>query len=117
MKNNLKSFLCSIALIIVLSIGVSAAEKQKSETVTIQTSAVCESCKARLEKKVKAVDGVEEALLNLNNKKIKIKFDPSKTNAVALREVIANTGYDADALTKNAEAFEKLPMCCQKPMK
>ncbi|MCX6200263.1 MAG: heavy metal-associated domain-containing protein [Bacteroidetes bacterium] len=116
MNKNLKSFFCAVAIILVLSVGVRASEKQKSQTVTIQTSAICETCKARLEKKLKAVDGVEEAMLNLNNKKIKIKFDPTKTNAIALREIIASTGYDADALKKNAEAFEKLPQCCQKPM-
>ncbi len=117
MNNNLKSFFCAVVLIMVLSAGVNATGRQKSETVTIQTSAICESCKARLEKKLKAVDGVEEANLNLNNKKIKIKYDPSKTNADALREVISNVGYDADALKKNVEAYDKLPQCCQKPMK
>lgn len=116
MNNNLKSFFCAVALIMVLSAGVNATERQKNETVTIQTSAVCESCKARLEKKIKAIDGVEEAYLNLNNKKMKIKYNPAKTNAQALREVIVNTGYDADALKKNPEAFNKLPQCCQKPM-
>ena len=116
MNNQAKSFLCSFILIAVLSIGVTAAEKQKSQTVTIKTSAICGSCKARIEKAVKGTEGVEEALLNLNNKKIKINYDPSKTNPDILREVIAATGYDADGVKKNETAFAKLPMCCQKPM-
>ena len=116
MKIQLKSFFCSFILIAILSIGVTAAEKQKSQTITIQTSAICGSCKARIEKVLKATDGVEEVLLNLNNKKVKIKYDPSKINADKLREVIANTGYDADGVKKNEVAFGKLPMCCQKPM-
>lgn len=116
MNATLKSFVASFALIAFISIGLHAAEKQKSETVTIQTSAICGSCKARLEKTLKATEGVEEAMLNLNNKKIKIKFDPAKTNADKLREVIANTGYDADNVKKNEEAFKKLPECCQRPM-
>lgn len=117
MKNQIKSFLSALSLILVLSAGLSAAEKQKSETITIKTSAICESCKARLEKSLKATEGVEEAILNLNNKKMKIKYDPSKTNPDKLREAIANTGYDADDVKKNPKAYDGLPMCCQKPMK
>lgn len=116
MNNYLKSFFASFVLIALLSLGVTAAEKGKSETVTIKTSAICGSCKARIEKVVKATAGVEEALLNLNNKKLKIKFNPQVTNADKLREVISAAGYDADAVKKNETAFEKLPACCQKPM-
>ena len=116
MSHQIKSFFCAVSLILVLSAGVNAAAKQKSETITIKTSAICESCKARIEKKLKATEGVEEAFLNLNNKKVKIKFDPTKTDADKLRLVIANSGYDADDVKKNAESFDKLPACCQKPM-
>ena len=116
MKKTMREFFCAVILIAVMSAGLSAAERQKNEVVTIQTSAICGSCKARLEKALKATDGVEEAMLNLNNKKMKIKYDHSKTNADKLREVIANTGYDADNVKKNEEAFNNLPPCCQKPM-
>lgn len=116
MNQQVKSFLAAFFLIAVISTGLQAAEKQKSQVVTIQTSAICGSCKARIEKVLKATDGVEEAMLNLNNKKVKIKYDPTKTNPDKLREVISNTGYDADGSKKNEEAYKKLPMCCQKPM-
>lgn len=116
MNQLVKSFTASIALILFLSAGVYAAEKQKSETVTIKTSAICESCKKRIERVLLATPGVEEAQLNLNNKKVKVKFDPSKITAEQIRTVISNTGYDADEVKKNEDAFNKLPMCCQKPM-
>ncbi len=116
MKTQFKSFVCSFFLIAILSAGLSAAEKQKSQVVNIQTSAICGSCKARVEKALKSTDGVEEAMLNLNSKKVKVKFDPAKTNADKLREVIAGVGYDADNVKKKEDAFSKLPMCCQKPM-
>ena len=114
MKSTLKSFLCSFVLIAVMSAGVMAAEKQKNKVVTIQTSAICGSCKARIERVLKASDGVEEALLNLNSKKVKVKYDPSKTSPEKLREIIANTGYNADEVKRSEEAYEKLPLCCQK---
>ncbi|MBL0308292.1 MAG: heavy-metal-associated domain-containing protein [Bacteroidetes bacterium] len=111
-----KSFFSAIGLIILLSAGLEAAVKPKSETVTIHTSAICESCKKRIEKSLKATEGVLEASLNLNNKKIKVKYDPAKTSPDKIRQTIANTGYDADDVKKNEAAFDKLPNCCQKPM-
>jgi copper chaperone CopZ len=117
MTNSVKSFFHAVLLILVLSITVNLTANPKSETVTIKTSASCESCKARLEKILKSYEGVEEAILNLNNKKLKVRFDSAITNAGRLREVISNAGYDADDVKKNAEGFNKLPQCCQKPMK
>jgi copper chaperone CopZ len=114
MKNHIKSFATAFVLIFFLSAGLSAAVKFKSETVSIQTSAICESCKRRIEKALKAVEGVEEAILNLNNKKVKVKYDPAKVTADQLRTAISNTGYDADNVKKSETAFNKLPHCCQK---
>ncbi len=117
MRIDLKPFISAILLISFLSVGVKAAVQKKSETVTIQTSAICESCKKRLEKTLKSSEGIEEANLNLNNKKVKVKYDPAKTSPDKIREVIANTGYDADVVKKNEKAFNNLPQCCQRPEK
>lgn len=116
MKPILKSFMASVVLILVLSAGVYAAEKQKSEVANIKTSAICGSCKKRIERVLLATPGVEEAILNLNNKKVKVKFDASKVTLVQIKQVIADTGYDADDVKKNEDAFNKLPECCQRPM-
>lgn len=99
-----------------LSVGVYAAEKTKAEVVTIKTSAICGSCKKRIEKVLLATPGVEEAILNLNNKKVKVKYNGAKITADGIRKVIANAGYDADDVKKNEQAFNSLPACCQKPM-
>ena len=83
--------------------------------VNIKTSAVCGSCKARIEKALAAVEGVEGAILNLNSQQVKVKYDPGKTSPEKLREVVSSTGYNADDVKANAEAYHKLPGCCQKP--
>ena len=115
MKKHAIHFLSAAALILVLSFGLKAAVRGKGETVTIQTSAICESCKKRIEKAVKATDGVMEVNLNLNSKKIKVKYDAAVISPDQIRTAIANSGYDADYIKKNEEAFNKLPKCCQHP--
>lgn len=117
MKTNLKSFATATLLILFLSVGIKASAKTKSAVVTIQTSAICESCQARLEKALKATPGVMEANLNLTNKKVKVKYDPDKLSENQIRLVITQTGYDADDMKADAKAYEKLPHCCQRPEK
>jgi len=117
MKAYMKSFTAATLLILFLAMGIEASAKTKGSVVIIQTSAICESCKARLEKTLKATPGIMEAELNLTNKKVKVKYDPTKLSENQIRLVITQTGYDADDMKADAKAYEKLPHCCQKPEK
>ncbi len=114
MKTQIKFFTGAMLLFVLLSYSVNLSAKAKAEVVTIKTSAVCESCKNRIEKALKSTDGVIEANLNLDNKKIKVKYNPEKTTAAQIRTVISKTGYDADDVKKSDEGFKNLPHCCQK---
>jgi mercuric ion binding protein len=114
MYHYFKNFSFSIILISILAVGVKAAGKPKVETATIQTSAICEECKNRIEKALVSTKGIESANLNLNNKKVKVKYEADKISVEQIRTVIANTGYDADDVKHNPEAFNSLPKCCQK---
>ncbi|MES2621621.1 MAG: heavy metal-associated domain-containing protein [Bacteroidota bacterium] len=114
MKATFKSFLGAFILIAILSASFEAAAIGKSKVVNIKTSAICGSCKARIEKALASAEGVEAAVLNLNSKQVKVKYDPAKTSPEKLREVVAGTGYSADDVKANEEAFNKLPGCCKK---
>jgi mercuric ion binding protein len=113
MKTQIKYLVSALVLLTFATSFVSTPAK-KTEVVNILTSAVCESCKARIEKALKSTDGVIEANLNLDNKKIKVKFYSDKITADQIRTVIANTGYDADNVKHTEAAFNSLPHCCQK---
>ena len=114
MKAQLKYLSCLIFLATLLPMAGDAAAAAKGEVVTIQTSAVCEKCKARIEKALKVSDGVMEAYLNLNNKKVKVKYDSAKLSPDQIRTIISNTGYDADNVKANTTSFNSLPKCCRK---
>ncbi|MBK8660124.1 MAG: heavy-metal-associated domain-containing protein [Bacteroidetes bacterium] len=115
MNNITISFIRAFLFIGAIAFGIQATVMPKAKVVNIKTSAVCESCKKRIEKGLSQQDGVMEAILNLNSKQVKIKYDPAKTSDVQLRQAIANMGYNADEVKANAEAYHKLPACCQKP--
>jgi len=102
-------------LIIALSLfAVSGtAMAQKTQTVTIHTSAECLECEQRLEEGLNFTKGVVFAELDLASQNVTIKYSTKKTNPEALKKVINELGYDADDQKAEAAALQKLPSCCK----
>lgn len=105
----------AIMWVLILTTFLSFADNPS--TVKIKTSAICEMCKERIEKRLAFTKGVKDVNLNLDDKVVSVTFNPKKTNVEALKKVITETGYDADDVHKNEEAHSKLPSCCQKTSK
>ena len=91
-----------------------ASTKKGTEMVQFKTSAVCDMCKSRLEKSLAYEKGVQAANLDVPSKVLTVTYNPAKTNASALRTAVQKTGYDADAVTADARAYDRLPECCKK---
>lgn len=106
------TFLFVLVLGVVFSTAANKPGKEKE--VKIKTSAVCDDCKERIEKNLTLSKGVTEAVLNLDDKVVTIKYNPKKTDEATLRKVITDTGYDADNQVCSQAAHDKLPKCCQK---
>ncbi|ALD21386.1 heavy-metal-associated domain-containing protein [Hymenobacter sp. DG25A] len=85
-----------------------------TEQLQIKTSAVCDMCKARLEKSLAYEKGVQAAVLDVPSQMLTVTYRPDKTSAEALRTAVQNTGYDADTQTADSRAYERLPDCCKK---
>ncbi len=93
------------------SFAVAAGGKEKA---VIQTSSQCGECKERIEASLNKLDGIKSLDLNLDNKKLTVVFDPSKVTLAQIKTAVSNTGYDADDVKANEEAYNNLPKCCQK---
>jgi mercuric ion binding protein len=93
----------------------SGATKAKgTEMAQFKTSAVCDMCKARLEKSLAYEKGVQAAHLDVPSKVLTVTYNPAKTTPAALRTAVQKTGYDADETTADARAYDRLPDCCKK---
>ncbi|MCA8829322.1 heavy-metal-associated domain-containing protein [Hymenobacter pini] len=114
----LSSFLlaCSLLLTSAASFAQQTTPKAKTgtETLALKTSAVCDMCKARLEKSLAYEKGVESAKLDVPSKVLTVTYRPDKTTPAALRTAVQKTGYDADEVTADARAYDRLPDCCKK---
>jgi len=86
-----------------------------TQTVKIKTSAICEMCKERIEKNLALTKGIEKSDLNLEDQSnITVVYNPDKIDVAKIKQVIAETGYDADDVKAIKRSYEKLPNCCKK---
>lgn len=57
----------------------------------------CPSCVSKIERALKAVDGVESAEVKFNTGRILVEHDPAKVRTSALIDAVASAGYVAEA--------------------
>lgn len=109
------SVLAIIAIFTVTSLNSYSQEKgKKTEEIVVKTSVVCGMCKDRVEHDLSFEKGVKSVSVDLDTKNVTVKYDPNKTDPDKLRKAISKIGYDADDITADPEAYEKLPKCCKK---
>ncbi|TAL58923.1 MAG: heavy-metal-associated domain-containing protein [Bacteroidetes bacterium] len=94
--------------------GIFSSAMASSDTVKIKTSAQCEDCKERIENKLNFTKGIKNAVLDIKTKEVTVVYDLQKINPDKIRTAISKVGYDADGVTADPKAYNKLPMCCRK---
>ncbi len=102
-----------ISLLLILSHSIFAQKQAKTVTAVILTSAQCDDCKHRIEEKLNYTKGIKFAELDLESKKVTVKFSTSKISLTEVKAIIAKIGYDADEVKAKIEDVKKLPLCCQ----
>lgn len=109
----MKNSLFILALLFVSSLSFGQKPAGKTETVVIMTSAECDQCKERIEGALNYTKGVKFAELDVESRKLTVKF---KNDVISLNEIkkqISALGYNADEVKADPAAYEKLPACCK----
>jgi periplasmic mercuric ion binding protein len=101
------------ALLLVFSFGVAMAQKD-TQTIKIKTSAVCDMCKAKIERDLAFEKGVVSSDLDIDSQILTVNFKPGKTNPEKIKKAISKVGYDADEIQADLKSYEKLDACCKK---
>jgi len=123
----MKNVILSIAVIAAMAF-TSCKSEAKKETKTVATEVAnemattdlsfgvrgnCGMCKSTIEKAANTVGGVTSAIWDVDQKKIAVSFDASKTDAMAIHTAIAASGYDTEKVVGSEEAYNGLPGCCK----
>jgi copper chaperone CopZ len=104
-----------LTLVLFASLMGSAQVAKPTKTAIIKTpNALCEQCKLRIEGYLKRYDGVLESVVNYRKGETKVKFVIDRINIEEIKTAIANIGYDADDVTAEETAYNRLPKTCKK---
>ncbi len=101
-------FLIIVGLFLTVNLFAQNAE------VKIKTSAICDKCKATIERDLLFEKGIKKADLDLDSKVVTVVYNSKKTDEQKIRIAITKIGYDADSLAADHAAYLKLPDCCKK---
>jgi periplasmic mercuric ion binding protein len=122
----MRKVILSIAVIMAMGLTSCKNETKQEKEVTTEVSKEmamsdisfgvrgnCGMCKTTIEKAANAVEGVGNATWDVDKKKIDVSFDDSKTDAMAIHNAIAASGYDTEKVVGDLEAYDGLPGCCK----
>jgi len=78
-------------------------KKKKTEEVVFLTDLHCENCQKKIEKNISWEKGVKDLSVDLDEKKVTILYDPSKTNPEKLQVAIEKLGYACEIIKPEEE--------------
>jgi periplasmic mercuric ion binding protein len=86
---------------------------QGIKTEKFKVGGNCGSCKTRIEKAAKSLDGVAKADWNMKSGIMEVSFNNSKTSLDKIELAIADAGHDTQLHKATDKAYNALPECCQ----
>ena len=102
-----------ISLFTLILLSITGAKAQIIES-KITTSGQCEHCKETIEKNIRFEKGVKKVAFDEKTHVVTVKYDETKTNLKDIQIAISKLGYDADSISADPKAYEKLNSCCKK---
>ncbi|KAL9231033.1 hypothetical protein vseg_006304 [Gypsophila vaccaria] len=75
--------------------SIDLGEFEESETLISVIGMSCSACAASVEKAIKRLPGIREALVDVLNNRARVYFYPSLVNAEQIRETIEDVGFEA----------------------
>ena len=81
------------------------------ETFTVYGN--CGMCERTIENSLKKVDGLKKADWDKDTDIMTVSFNPEVITLDAIKQKIADVGYDSDSHRAKDEVYNSLPGCCQ----
>lgn len=108
-----KNFLFTLAAIACFVFSAQAWGTATSETVTFTVYGNCGMCERAIEGAVKNEKGISFADWDRETHQMKVDFNPSVVTLGAIRQMIADAGYDSDTHRADDRKYDSLPACCK----
>ena len=95
-------------------ISQKSATNLKIDEILIPT-AQCNMCVANIENALNGIDGILKYKVELENYKVKVKYNADKISLQSIEQLISKAGYRANNSPADVDAYNKLAMCCRLP--
>ena len=109
-----KIILLSIILLVGCSMHPNKLENTNLTEISLPTMQ-CSMCVASIENSLKNIDGIVKVKVNLRKLNVVVKYNSEKINLQHIEQIISKTGYRANNIEADLDAYENLPMCCMVP--
>jgi periplasmic mercuric ion binding protein len=105
-----------ITIVAITGFAVASFSQTKAlQMARIKTpNVLCEECKKRLTTYLDRYDGIQYLNINFRKGEVQVKYLTDRIDIEQIKTAIANTGYDADDVTANEDAYKRLPKTCKK---
>ncbi len=106
---------------LLISLSTLGFAQENTETITIKTSIVCDHCMEcddcgyNIDTYVRKAKGIRKVKINPDESTVEVTYRTDKTTPEEIRIALSNSGFDADDVKADPEAYAKLDGCCKKP--
>ncbi len=100
-----------MAILVLLS-GATNAQIKNAKTETVKIYGNCGMCETKIEK-AGNLKNIAKVDWDADTKMATLTYDESKTNQDEILKRIALVGYDSEKFLAPADAYSKIPGCCQ----
>lgn len=97
----MKKLALTIAIVLMAVSAAFAGPKKEIRTVTFESNLHCKECVRKVQENIAFEKGVKSLDVSLENKKITVGYDASKTSPEALKAAIEKLGFTAVACHKD----------------
>jgi periplasmic mercuric ion binding protein len=107
-----------LTLLAFLFVGISASAQQKvaGKAIIKTPGLTCETCKDRVERSLFKMYGITSVKADFKKHTTTVTWLTDRTNIEEIKTAIANAGYDADDVTADEDAYNRLSTGCKKPV-
>ncbi len=109
----MKTFLLGVFALIAFSATSFAQQKGVMKAVIKTPGVQCEACKTRIENRLVHEYGVSSVKADYRKHTVAVIWYTDRTNIENIKTALANMGYDADDVTAEPDAYQRLPKSCQ----
>ena len=105
-----------LAFILFVSCSVKSNTSNLTNMIEISLPTMqCNMCVDNIKNSLNKINGIVKFQVELDDLIVKVKYDTKKISQEEIELAISNSGYKANAMDANVEAYNKLAMCCKLP--